>query len=102
MIALPQTASDRGSRMKRTTTSSFGTGKRESHDSSAFYNRQLYSTVFAEAASKAEMAKIVVPEAGPWADQVYCASSHGRFSGAVESKLFKEFAWKDLPFLPGV
>ena len=61
--------------MKRTTTSSFGTGKRESHDSSAFYNRQLYSTVFAEAASKAEMAKIVVPEAGPWADQVYCASS---------------------------
>ena len=61
--------------MKRTTTSSFGTGKRESHDSSAFYNRQLYSTVFAEAASKAEMAKILVPEAGPWADQVYCASS---------------------------
>ena len=28
--------------------------------------------------------------------------SHGRFSGAVESKLYKEFAWKDLPFLPGV
>jgi hypothetical protein len=26
--------------------------------------------------------------------------SHGRFSGAVESKLYKEFAWKDLPFLP--
>lgn len=26
--------------------------------------------------------------------------SHGRFSGAVESKLYKEFAWKDLVFLP--
>jgi len=27
--------------------------------------------------------------------------SHGRFSGAVESKLYKEFAWRDLPFFPG-
>ncbi len=26
--------------------------------------------------------------------------SHGRFSGAVESKLYKEFAWRDIPFLP--
>jgi hypothetical protein len=25
--------------------------------------------------------------------------SHGRFSGAVESKLYKEFPWKSLPFL---
>ena len=28
--------------------------------------------------------------------------SHGRFSGAVESKLYKEFAWSDLPFLVGL
>ena len=28
--------------------------------------------------------------------------SHGRFSGAVESKLYKDFAWRDLPFLPGL
>ncbi len=26
--------------------------------------------------------------------------SHGRFSGAVESKLYKEFAWRELPFFP--
>ena len=25
--------------------------------------------------------------------------SHGRFSGSPESKLYKEFAWRDLPFL---
>jgi hypothetical protein len=28
--------------------------------------------------------------------------SHGRFSGAVESKLYKEFAWSELPFLVGL
>ena len=28
--------------------------------------------------------------------------SHGRFSGAVESKLYKEFAWTELPFLGGL
>lgn len=61
--------------MKRTTTSSFGTGKRESHDSSPFYNRQLYNAVFAEPASKAEMAKVEVPAPGAWANQIYCASS---------------------------
>ncbi len=61
--------------MKKTTTSSFGTGKRESHDSSAFYNRQLYNSVFARAASKAEIEKVVIPKPGIWADQIYCASS---------------------------
>jgi DNA modification methylase len=61
--------------VKRTTTSSFGTGKRESHDSSAFYNRQLYKAMFAEPASKADMAKVEIPEPGPWADQIYCTSS---------------------------
>ncbi len=28
--------------------------------------------------------------------------SHGRFSGAVESKLYKEFAWSELPFFTGL
>jgi hypothetical protein len=28
--------------------------------------------------------------------------SHGRFSGAVESKLYKEFSWSELPFLGGL
>lgn len=30
--------------MKKTSTKSFGTGKRESHDSSAFYGRKIYAT----------------------------------------------------------
>ncbi len=61
--------------MSKTKTSSFGTGKRESHDSSAFYGRQLYKTLSSEPLSKAEMNEIQVPEPGSWADQVYCSSS---------------------------
>jgi site-specific DNA-methyltransferase (adenine-specific) len=61
--------------MSKTKTSSFGTGNRESHDSSAFYGRQLYKTLSSEPLSKAEIEKIQVPEPGPWADQVYCSSS---------------------------
>jgi site-specific DNA-methyltransferase (adenine-specific) len=61
--------------MSKTRTSSFGTGKRESHDSSAFYSRQLYNAVFSEPLSKAGIEKIEVPTPGPWADQVYCSSS---------------------------
>lgn len=61
--------------MSKTKTSSFGTGKRESHDSSEFYGRQLYSTLTSEPLSKAEMKNIEVPEVGPWADRVYCSSS---------------------------
>jgi site-specific DNA-methyltransferase (adenine-specific) len=61
--------------MSKTKTSSFGTGKRESHDSSSFYGRQLYNSIFSDPLSKAEMKKIQVPEPGEWADQVYCNSS---------------------------
>jgi len=61
--------------MSKTKTSSFGTGKRESHDSSAFYGRQLYNAIFTEPLSKAEMKEIQVPEPGDWANQVYCGSS---------------------------
>ncbi len=61
--------------MSKTKTSSFGTGKREAHDSSAFYERQLYKAIPTEPLSRAEIEKIQVPESGPWANQVYCSSS---------------------------
>lgn len=60
---------------KRTKTSSFGTGKRESHDSSEFYARNLYRSIFAEPASKKEIKKIQVPTPGSWVNMIYCASS---------------------------
>jgi DNA modification methylase len=60
--------------VKRTKTSSFGTSKRESHDSSTFYARNLYEGVFAEPATPAEM-RVEVPTPQPWADQLYCASA---------------------------
>ena len=60
--------------MKRTATSSFGTGKRESHDAASFYARSLYNDIFAEPASAAQM-DVEIPAHEPWADQIYCASS---------------------------
>lgn len=61
-------------RMKKTTTSSFGTGKRESHDASAFYNRSLY-TGAANGAAPADGAKLEIPTPDGWANQIYCASA---------------------------
>ncbi|MCC6147338.1 MAG: site-specific DNA-methyltransferase [Anaerolineaceae bacterium] len=64
----------------RSETSSFGSGLRESHDASRFYNRKLY----AGDAQAADAAKIVVNETGvpappappgEWADRLYCQSS---------------------------
>ena len=60
--------------MKRTSTSSFGTGKRESHDASAFYARSLYDDRFATPASKSEMA-VEIPLPDGWADHIYCQSA---------------------------
>ncbi|NOY99729.1 MAG: site-specific DNA-methyltransferase [Chloroflexi bacterium] len=60
--------------MKKTKTSSFGTGKRESHDASTFYSRSLYRGIFAEAASKAEL-EVEIPGHGNWADKIYCHSA---------------------------
>ncbi len=60
--------------MKRTSTSSFGTGKRESHDASAFYARSLYDDRFAAPASKSEMA-VEIPAPDGWADRLYCQSA---------------------------
>jgi modification methylase len=61
--------------MKKTKTSSFGVGKRESHDSSDFYSRNLYNGFIAEPISDKEAAKIAVSPPGEWADKIYCQSS---------------------------
>ncbi len=61
--------------MAGTKTSSFGTSKRESHDSSSFYSRSMASSDVAPAFTSEELASIAVPVIGPWADRVYCSSS---------------------------
>ncbi|MFZ2096785.1 MAG: site-specific DNA-methyltransferase [Anaerolineales bacterium] len=61
--------------MERTKTSSFGTGKRESHDSSSFYNRNMYEGLFSLPLSKKELNSIIVPPAEGWANKIYCQSS---------------------------
>jgi DNA modification methylase len=76
--------------MPKTETSSFGTSKRESHDSSAFYARSLfeagsvadsdfrgrglYTRLFAESGQDTPKA-LSEPELGEWVDQIYCHSS---------------------------
>ncbi|MEZ4860172.1 MAG: site-specific DNA-methyltransferase [Caldilineaceae bacterium] len=57
-----------------TQTSSFGTSKRERHDSSAFYERNLYSTFFREPASAKGLA-VAMPELAGWANDIYPQSS---------------------------
>ncbi len=57
-----------------TQTSSFGTSKREGHDSSSFYERNLYSLFFREPASAKELA-VPMPGLDGWVDDVYRQSS---------------------------
>ncbi|MEZ4679261.1 MAG: site-specific DNA-methyltransferase [Caldilineaceae bacterium] len=57
-----------------TQTSSFGTSKREGHDSSSFYERNLYSRFFREPASAKELA-VPMPDLDGWVDNVYRQSS---------------------------
>lgn len=57
-----------------TQTSSFGTSKRESHDSSSFYGRNLYN-LFAQELSTEELSKIQIPEIGDWVNKIYNQSS---------------------------
>ncbi len=61
--------------MKKTKTSSFGVSKRESHDSSNFYNRNLYNGLITHAFTEAEIKSVNVPEVGNWANKIYCDSS---------------------------
>lgn len=59
--------------MKRTTTSSFGTGRREAHDASAFYQRSLYQDAVPSPDTGAPLS--VVPDPAGWSDRFYCQSS---------------------------
>jgi DNA modification methylase len=65
--------------MKKTKTSSFGVGKRESHDSSPFYNRSIFDSVykgiFAQELSSDQIASIQIPPVGTWVNEIYCRSS---------------------------
>ena len=68
---------------KKTQTSSYGTSKREGHDSSTFYNRSLYERngstngVFhlPTPLSDNEINQIAIPELGNWTDQIYEGTS---------------------------
>ena len=58
-----------------TQTSSFGTSKRESHDASLFYERDLHKKWLKHlTASNADL-NVEAPPPDGWADQIYCASS---------------------------
>lgn len=58
---------------KRTRTSSFGVSRREGHDSSAFYARNLYDV---SPASPPSSIPVVQENPGrEWADRIYCGSA---------------------------
>ena len=62
--------------MKRTSTSAFGVSKRQGHDASSFYGRQLYQQDGEVAAADNGTAGAV--SAAPlstWADRIYCQSA---------------------------
>ncbi|MCI0512466.1 DNA adenine methylase [candidate division KSB1 bacterium] len=58
-----------------TQTSSFGTSKREAHDASAFYNRNLYDHFFASEMSSAAIRAIQTADLGDWTDKIYHQSA---------------------------
>jgi modification methylase len=62
---------------KKTKTSSFGVSKRENHDSTEFYSRNMFTTSQADkdiGGVETSSASSVVPMAD-WADKIYCLSS---------------------------
>jgi site-specific DNA-methyltransferase (adenine-specific) len=62
--------------MKRTSTSAFGVSKREGHDASGFYNRQIYGQKGEPVAAPQRAPSSVPPSpVGDWADRIYCQSS---------------------------
>ncbi|HMN31655.1 MAG TPA: DNA methyltransferase [Caldilineaceae bacterium] len=62
---------------KATSTSSFGVSKREGHDASAFYRRNLYQNGAAEpeANPAPPLADPSAPERTTWVDRVFCQSA---------------------------
>lgn len=63
----------------KTTTSAFGVGRRESHDASAFYERQLYQdrgrqTADIPSPTAGDTTARTLPDAA-WTDQIYCQSA---------------------------
>ncbi len=58
-----------------TRTSPFGVGRRESHDSSDFYNRRLYRSLAVSQPDPDELNRIAVPEPGDWSDRLYLQSA---------------------------
>jgi DNA modification methylase len=60
--------------MKKTRTSSFGTGKRESHDSSDFYSRSLYQGISSGKVRKKDL-DVEIPSIEGWSDKIYDQSS---------------------------
>ncbi len=57
-----------------TTTKVFGTGKREGHDASTFYNRKIFAANERSLASH-PVASAPIPPVSEWADRIYNASS---------------------------
>ena len=60
---------------KKTQTSGFGVGKRESHDSSAFYNSPMVRELNRSNDGKALSRVINLDKLKHWADRVYCQSA---------------------------
>jgi DNA modification methylase len=65
---------------RATTTSSFGVGKRESHDASAFYGRQIYGNGRADEPPNGATAAAASEPRTPapldtWANRIYCQSA---------------------------
>lgn len=60
--------------MSKTKTTSFGTSKREGHDASEFYARNIYGSPNGHDVTSIKAIEIP-PVSDEWANQVYCASS---------------------------
>jgi site-specific DNA-methyltransferase (adenine-specific) len=60
---------------RRSRTSHFGVGRRESHDASAFYNRRLYRSLNIPQPDPAELERIPVPSPSGWSDRIYLQSA---------------------------
>lgn len=61
--------------MSGTHTSSFGSGKRESHDASGFYSRSMLEEFGKATIPPEQLDEIDIPDIGLWADKIYHSSS---------------------------